>query len=228
MGYRNDRSPNVIRARHSPFVRYLGCFNTYQHHVSTIEASVHRKQMNPGHFEHKNKFGKLKAGRSTSTFPEVPEDDTHGPRKPGTYAHVFLSLLLRSPSSIPKIIARQRRARAEEGQGRSNDCQKDGPLNRMNLRSNSIIHRPIVWLNYFILICTSAWGRTRHQARNVEAVRSAGKVNGWSIPIWVRMKFPIRINRVERRSEGGSPRPFLWLFDGVLKVYFHFKSPCQR
>ncbi len=44
----------------------------------------------------------------------------------------------------------------------------------------------------------------------------------------LRMKFPIRINRVERRSEGGSPRPFLWLFDGVLKVYFHFKSPCQR
>ncbi|SJL11363.1 uncharacterized protein ARMOST_14766 [Armillaria ostoyae] len=43
--------------------------------------------MNPGRFEHKNKSSKPKAGRSTSTFPEVPEDDTDGPRNPGTYAY---------------------------------------------------------------------------------------------------------------------------------------------
>ncbi|KAK0421522.1 hypothetical protein EV421DRAFT_1981717 [Armillaria borealis] len=177
----------------------------------SLGLAIHHLWMNPGCFEHKNTSSKPKTGRSTSTFLEVPEDDTDGPMKSGTYAY-------HNPQDLqPGSNAREQR-KVEEGQSDSKDYHKHSPLNRMS----------IVRLNYCIPMYTRVRERARRQARNVEAVRSAGKVDGWSIPIWVRMKFPIRINRVERRSEGGSPRPPLWLLNWALKVYFHFKSPCQR
>ena len=72
--------------------------------------------MNPGCFEHKNTSSKAKAGRSTSMFSEVPEDDTDGPMKPGTYAYVLLSLLLRYPSTVFKIHSQEA---MHESRGRS-------------------------------------------------------------------------------------------------------------